>query len=214
MIRPIGRGTFRRKTNRIIGWRIAAAGGRDADESSAPIQLDPFVVAEIRQLSQALGVRRASVITAACALLVRGCDVEGSEVVLDFPVSRRVRPEAQTVPGMISGVVPLVLKASPGSAVAGFCQHVDTRMREALQHQRFPAHALEKKARFRGSGQASNRVVVNFIPTTHLADFAGAAGSGAVTHSGFEDQLGAVVYQGRVISFFSTWLVLGNCFPL
>ena len=168
---------------------LGAAGGRDADESSAPIQLDPFVVAEIRQLSQALGVRRASVITAACALLVRGCDVEGSEVVLDFPVSRRVRPEAQTVPGMISGVVPLALKASPGSAVAGFCQHVDTRMREALQHQRFPAHVLEKNVRFHGSGQSSNRVVVNFIPTTRLADFAGAAGSGVVTHSGFEDQL-------------------------
>ncbi len=156
----------------------AAAGGRDADESSAPIQLDPFVVAEIRQLSQALGVRRASVITAACALLVRGCGVEGSEVVLDFPVSRRVRPEAQTVPGMISGVVPLVLKASPGSAVAGFCRHVDTRMREALQHQRFPLQALENKARFRGSGQASNRVVVNFIPTTRLRSFCWCCGIG------------------------------------
>src|ERR1700757_89713 len=171
-------------------YRLArAAGGRDPGEPSAPVQLDPFVVAEIRQLSQALGVRRASVITAACALLVRGSDVEGSEVVLDFPVSRRVRPEAQRVPGMISGVVPLVLKASPGSAVAGFCEHVDMRMREALQHQRFPVHVIEKKARLRGSGEASNRVVVNFIPTTRLADFAGAAGSGTVTHSGFEDQL-------------------------
>ena len=171
-------------------YRLAhAPGGRDRDEYSMPVQLDPFVVAEIRRLSQALGVRRASVITAACALLVRGCDVEGSEVVLDFPVTRRVRPEAQTVPGMISGVVPLVLKASPGSAVAGFCEHVDTRMREALQHQRFPVHVLEKKARLRGSEEAPNRVVVNFIPATRLADFAGAAGSGAVTHSGFEDQL-------------------------
>ena len=171
-------------------YRLAhAAGGRDPGEASAPVQLDPFVVAEIRQLSQALGVRRASVITAACALLVRGCDVEGSEVVLDFPVTRRVRPEAQTVPGMISGVVPLVLKASPGSTVAGFCQHVDTRMQEALQRQRFPVHVLEKKARLRGSEEAPNRIVVNFIPATRLADFGGAAGSGAVTHSGFEDQL-------------------------
>jgi amino acid adenylation domain-containing protein/thioester reductase-like protein/non-ribosomal peptide synthase protein (TIGR01720 family) len=171
-------------------YRLAhAAGGRDPAEAPAPVQLDPFVVAEIRQFSRALGVRRASVITAACALLVRGCDVEGSEVVLDFPVSRRVRPEAQTVPGMISGVVPLVLKTSPGSAVAGFCQHVDTRMQEALQHQRFPVHVLEKKAGPRGAEEASNRVVVNFIPATRLADFAGAAGSGAVTHSGFEDQL-------------------------
>jgi nonribosomal peptide synthetase DhbF len=119
---------------------------------------------------------------------VRGCDVEGSEVVLDFPVSRRVRPEAQMVPGMVSGVVPLALKASPELAVASFCEHVDARMREALQHQRFPVHAIDHKARFRGSGQASNRVIVNFIPTTRLADFAGAAGSGTVTHSGLEDQ--------------------------
>ena len=56
---------------------------------------------------------RSSVITAACALLVRGWCAEGSEVVLDFPVSRRVRPESKTLPGMVSGVVPLVLRASP-----------------------------------------------------------------------------------------------------
>ena len=182
----------------------AAAGGRDADELPEPIQLDPFVVAEIRQLSQALGVRRASVITAACALLVRGCDVEGSEVVLDFPVSRRVRPEAQMVPGMISGVVPLVLKASPGSAVADFCQHVDTRMREALQHQRFPVQAIEDNARFRGSGQASKRVVINFIPTTHLVHFAGAAASGTLTHAGLGDQFGLVFFRDGDQLFLST----------
>ena len=150
-------------------YRLAhtAAGGRDLEESSAPVQLDPSVVAGIQELSQALGVRRSSVITAACALLVRAFDTESSEVVLDFPVSRRVRPETKTVPGMISGFVPLVLKASPGSAVADFCEHVDTRMREALQHQRFPVHAIDYKARLRGSGQASNRVVINFIPATH-----------------------------------------------
>ena len=71
----------------------------------------------------------------------------GSEVVLDFPVSRRVRPESKTLPGMVAGVVPLVLKASPESTVADFCQHVDTRIREALQHQRFPVHALEGESR-------------------------------------------------------------------
>jgi hypothetical protein len=41
-------------------YRLAhAAGGRDPGESSAPVQLNPFVVAEIRQLSQALRVRAA-----------------------------------------------------------------------------------------------------------------------------------------------------------
>ena len=170
-------------------YRLApAVGAHDWDEHPLPVQLDPVVVAEIRRLSQALGVRRASVITAACALLVRGCDVEGSDVVFDFPVTRRVSPEVQTAPGMISGVVPLVLKASPESAVADFCEHVDTRMREALQHQRFPVNILERKAYLRGSEGAQNRVVLNFIPATRLANFAGAVGSGAVTHSGFEDQ--------------------------
>ena len=71
------------------------------------------------------------------------------------------------MPGMISGVVPLVLKVSPGSVVAGFCEHVDTRMREALQHQRFPVHAIANKAGLRGAGRPSNRVVVNFIPTEY-----------------------------------------------
>ena len=171
-------------------YRLAHdAGGREPGESAALIQIDPFVVAELREFSSALGVRRASVITAACALLVHGCGGEGSEVVLDFPVSRRVNPVAQTVPGMVSGVVPLVLKASPNSAVTDFCRHVDTRIHEAVRHQRFPVHFLEKKAGLRGSDEAPNRVVVNFIPTGRVADFAGAAGWGVVTHSGVEEQL-------------------------
>ena len=186
-------------------YRLAhGADGRDPDESSAPVQLDPFVVAGIDKLAQALGVRRSSVITAACELLVRGCDVEGSEVVVDFPISGRVRPEAKIVPGMISGVVPLVLKASPGSTVAGFCEYVDSRIREALQHQRFPLQVLENKARFRGSGQASNRLVVNFIPTTHLADLAGSAASGTLTHAGLGDQFGLVFFRDDDQLFLST----------
>ena len=203
MIRPIGPKTFRRKANRVIGWitprtsviRLSLPRWFNWTLSSLPGS---------DELSQALGVRRSSVITAACALLVRGYDVESSEVVLDFQVSRRVRPEIQTVPGMITGVVPLVLKASPESAVAGFCKHVDTRLREALQHQRFPVQAMENKARLRGSGQASNRVVVNYIPTAQLSDFAGSAGSGTLTHSGLVDQFGLFFYRDDDRLFLST----------
>jgi hypothetical protein len=79
---------------------------------------------------------RWTVITAACALVVRGWCADGQEVVLDFPVSRRVVPESKTLPGMVAGVVPLVLQVSPRTSVADFCVHVDTRIREALQHQR------------------------------------------------------------------------------
>ncbi|MCV7236446.1 amino acid adenylation domain-containing protein, partial [Mycobacterium branderi] len=184
--------------------RLAPAPSGDPADSSVPVQLDPVVVAELRRLSQALGVRRASVITAACALLVHGGDVECSEAVLDFPVSRRVRPETATVPGMLSGTVPLVLTTSPQTSVAEFCRHVDTRMREALQHQRFPVHILEKKARLGASGEASGRVIVNFIPATRLADFDGAPGSGAVTHSGFEDQLELWFIRGGEELFLDT----------
>src|ERR1700761_758152 len=162
----------------------AVADGDDPDGPSEPIQLDPAAVAGIQVLSKDLGLRRSSVITAACALLVRAFDTESSEVVLDFPVSRRVRPETLMVAGMVSGFVPLTLKTSPESTLAAFCEKVDTQMRGALQHQRFPVHTIDYKARLRGSGQASNRFVVNFIPATHMADLAGAPVSGTLTHAG------------------------------
>src|ERR1700744_4744639 len=95
-------------------YRLAQAAVDENHEGSpVPVQLDPSVVDGIQVLSQALRVRRSSVITAACALLVRAFDAESPELVLDFPVSRRVRPQAQMVPGMISGFVPLTLKTSP-----------------------------------------------------------------------------------------------------
>ncbi|MGE2725650.1 AMP-binding protein, partial [Mycolicibacterium pulveris] len=172
-------------------------------EPSPPVQLDPAVVAKTRELSHALGVRRASVIAAACALLVHG-EIGGSEVVLDFPVSRRVRPEALMVPGMISGVVPLVLKVSAQTTVADFCEHVDKRIQEAVRHQRFPVRAIENKGRFEGVDRSSNRAVINFIPTTRLADFAGAAGSGTVTHTGLVDQFGLVIIRNDEELFLST----------
>ncbi|MGN6335339.1 amino acid adenylation domain-containing protein, partial [Mycobacterium sp.] len=180
----------------------AAAGGRD-EESSAPVQLDPAAVAGIQLLSRVSGVRRSSVITAACGLLVRAFDTESPDVVLDFPVSRRVRPEIQTVPGMISGFVPLVLKASPASTVADYCERVDTRIREALQHQRFPVHAIDYKSSLRGSGQASNRVVINFIPATHTGHFAGAATTGTLTHAG-PVEFGLVFFRDGDQLFLST----------
>ncbi|WP_245843265.1 condensation domain-containing protein, partial [Mycolicibacterium vulneris] len=180
-----------------------AADGHDPDEAPETIQLDPSAVAGIQVLSNVLGVRRSSVITAACALLVRAFDTESPEVVLDFPVSRRVRPETQLVAGMVSGFVPLVLKTSPESAVADFCRNVDSRMREALQHQRFPVHTIDYKARLRGSGQASNRVVVNFIPATHMGDLAGAPVSGTLTHAG-PVEFGLVFFRDGDQLFLST----------
>jgi glycopeptidolipid biosynthesis protein len=165
-------------------WSSQAAGERDTFTPSARAQLDPSVVGRIKDLSKLLRIRRYSVITAACALVVRGWSANGSEVALDFPVSRRVSPESTALPGMLAGVVPLVLKAPPGATVADFCRDVDTQIRELLRHQRFPVSVLGREDGFPDRRVVSNRVAVNFIPSRLTLDFAGAPATASYTNNG------------------------------
>jgi amino acid adenylation domain-containing protein/non-ribosomal peptide synthase protein (TIGR01720 family) len=181
-----------------------AANASGAHPPSAPVRLDPTVLRRVQELSDAWSMPRSSILTAASALLVRGWCAEGSEVVLDFPVSRRVRPESKTLPGMISGAVPLVLKVSPASTVADFCQHADARIREALQHQRYPVHALERKASSRGSEQPSNRVSINFMPSKMTMDFAGVEASASFTNPGQVGEFGLIFSGAGDQLFLST----------
>ncbi|WP_437438098.1 amino acid adenylation domain-containing protein [Mycolicibacterium rhodesiae] len=132
---------------------------------SAAIQVDPSVVRRINDLSKAFGIRRISMITAACALVVRGLSGTGAEVVLDFPVSRRISPESKVLAGMLAGVVPLVLTASPKASVGNFTRHVDRRMRELTRHQRFRVLDLERREGMHELRQTSSRAVINFIPS-------------------------------------------------
>ncbi|SPM37061.1 non-ribosomal peptide synthetase, partial [Mycobacterium rhizamassiliense] len=157
------------------------AGERDP-WPSAPVQLDPALVGRVEELARGWDVPRTAVITAACALLVRGWSGEGSEVVFDFPVNRRVSPEAKTLPGMVAGAVPLVISVSPAETVAELCAHVNTRIREAVAHQRYPVHALERKAR--GSGRLAERMNLNFIPAGFSLPFGGVTASASYTNSG------------------------------
>ncbi|WP_231992493.1 condensation domain-containing protein, partial [Mycobacterium sp. 1164985.4] len=158
--------------------RLPRAGvERDPFWPSEPVRLDPAILRRVDEFCRLRNVPRSSVITAACALLVRGWCAGDSEVVLDFPVNRRVRPESKTLPGMVAGVVPLVLTVSPEAAVADFCEHVDTRIREALQHQRFPVHALERTGRARAALQSAGRVSVNFLPSRFTLAFGAAEAS-------------------------------------
>ncbi|MGN6335504.1 amino acid adenylation domain-containing protein [Mycobacterium sp.] len=157
---------------------------------SSPVRLDSTVVRRVEELAEAWNVPRSSVLAAACALLVRAWSVEGSEVVLDFPVSRRVVPDSKRIPGMFAGVVPLVLNVSPESTVADFCEYVDTRIQELLQHQRYPVHSLERKAGLRGLGQPAGRVSVNFLPSTFTVQFGGVAASASLTSDALMDGFG------------------------
>ncbi|ARV85421.1 non-ribosomal peptide synthetase (plasmid) [Mycobacterium intracellulare subsp. chimaera] len=155
---------------------------RDPYSPSASVQLDPSAFGHMQQLSKKLRVRRYSVTTAACALLVHAFSGSGSEVTLDFPVSRRVRPEAKTLPGMLAGVVPLVLQTSPEMTVAEFCQHVDMQIRELLKHQRFPVHQLVEGES--SSRNSTNRVGINFIPSRLTLELGDAPATATYTANG------------------------------
>ncbi|MGE2721064.1 amino acid adenylation domain-containing protein [Mycolicibacterium celeriflavum] len=164
---------------------------------SESVRLDPSVVQRVHELSDSLGMRRASVITAACALLVRGWRAEGSQVVLDFPVNRRTSAEAFTFPAMVSGIVPLVLTVSPNSSVATFCEYVDARIGEAVQHQRFPVRALERKANSGGARKSPDRVGVNFVPSITALPFGDVPASGSTTRFGRVDYFGLFFVSGK-----------------
>ena len=166
--------------NRLLEAHVDA----ESDWRSAPVRLDPAVLLRVDELSHVWDIPRTSVIVAATALLMRSRHGEGSEVVLDFPVSRRVVPELRTLPGMAAGVVPLVLRTPAGSSVSDFCKQVDTRIQEALKHQRFPVHALERGTR------AVDRMAVNFFPATFSLDFGGAPASVDMTNSGLAGSAG------------------------
>ncbi len=186
------------------------AGASDPYQSSKPVRLDPGVLRRVQQLCEKWDLPRSSIITAACALLVRGSCATGGEVVVDFPVSRRVLPESKTLPGMVAGVVPLVLPVSPASTVADFCAVVGARIRDALDHQRFPVGALERKSRPRHPGQVANRVVVDFLPSAFKLPFGGAAASGSLI-SGLGGGFGLVFSGGGAELLLST---LGAGHPL
>ncbi|MCV7197241.1 non-ribosomal peptide synthetase [Mycobacterium angelicum] len=158
--------------------------GRDFFTPSAPVQFEKHVVRQTQQLAKRLNMRQPAVFTAACALLVLSWDAGSSEVVLDFPVSRRTTPELKTFPGMVSGVVPLVLQAAPDTAFTDFCGHVDMRIQEALRHQRFPVHSSADRGERRAAGATASRVSVNFLPRATVTPFGDAPVSAVGTNYG------------------------------
>ncbi|MGV0816178.1 condensation domain-containing protein, partial [Mycolicibacterium boenickei] len=186
-------------------------GAKETEWPSPPVQLDPEVLRRVEEFAQSRSLPRSSILTAACALLVRGWRAHGTDVVLDFPVSRRVTPESKTLPGMVAGVVPLVLKTTPQASMADFCEQVDGQIREAVQHQRFPVQVLERKARFLGAGKLSNRVSVNFLPSTFTLDFGGAAATATLTNAGVVGGFG-LIFAGAGDQLFLSTMGAGEPF--
>ncbi|KKE99697.1 non-ribosomal peptide synthetase, partial [Mycolicibacterium obuense] len=132
----------------------------DSHFPSIPTTFDTALTTKVKLLAKDLGVRQSSILTAGCALLVQQLDFAGGQVVFDFPVTRRVDPATKTLPGMMAGVVPLVVQAAPRQSRGDLCRHVDTRIREALRHQRFPVETL-----LGVDNSSTRRVVLNFVPS-------------------------------------------------
>ena len=157
---------------------------RDPHLPSAPVQLDPAVLRRVHELSDAWNVPRSSVDQAACALLVHGWCAEDSEGVLDFPVSRRVRLESKTLPGMVSRDCSTGIERFPGSysrRLLRACWHSNTR---SVATPAVSGASPERKAYSRDPGQPTDRVNVNFIPSTFALDFGGVKASATYTSSG------------------------------
>ena len=68
----------------------------------------------------------------------------------------------------------------------------------------FRCLVIENTARSRGSGRAPNRVIINFIPPTYIADLAGSAASATLTNSGLVDQFGLLFTRDGDQLFLST----------
>jgi amino acid adenylation domain-containing protein len=149
--------------------------------ASTPAELDASVVGRIDELARALGIRRSSVIAAACALLVQSWHSSGPEVTLDFPVSRRTSAKLKKIPGMLAGVVPLRLMTPPTATVADLCAQTESRIRNIVRHQRFPVQTL--RGPLRG-------VALNFFPSTKVPPFGDAPASLMYTNFGRGDRFG------------------------
>ncbi|WP_373197037.1 condensation domain-containing protein, partial [Mycobacterium marinum] len=144
---------------------------------AAPVVLNPTIISAVQQLCRTLGVRQSAILTAACALLVGKWSEHRSDVVFDFPVSRRVQPESMTFTGLMVGTVPLTLAGTPAESVAQFCKHTHSQIQAAVGHQRFPVETLTRHQHSPAPGHTASRVAVNFIPSTASHPFGQAPAS-------------------------------------
>ena len=126
------------------------------------VRLDSWFFDEFKSYPTSGIMPRSSVTTPLRATFGAWWCAEGSGVVLYFPVSRRVRPQScKTLPGMVSGVVPLALRVSPVFTVAGFVSRLTREYGKHCSISGFLVHALELKAHPRGLEKVADRVSVN-----------------------------------------------------
>ena len=161
--------------NRWDDWQPGAVAGRGERVFPDPVQLDPVLVARIRELCKALNVRRSAIIAAAFAVLLGKWSANHSEVAVDFSVSRRIGAQSMVLPAMMTGTVPLTINASPRWNIADLCGDVHAGIECAVQHQRFPRRLIDGGGNSGDSSGAASKLMINFIPSTTTHPYGKAA---------------------------------------
>ncbi|WP_159058711.1 amino acid adenylation domain-containing protein [Streptomyces caeruleatus] len=86
------------------------------------------------------------------------------EVVLELPVAVRTSAAARRTPGMTANVVPLRLRVTPDSDLAGLAREASREIRQALRHQRYRYEDLQRDLRWLRSGTGLAAPSVNVLP--------------------------------------------------
>lgn len=110
----------------------------------------------------------AAVIAATAAYLHRATGQY--DVVLGLPVAARRSAPARATPAMLSNVVPLRVRVTPGMTFAELVKRAAQAIRSALRHQRYRSEDLRQDLGVR-HGEALHGPTINILPGEHDVDF-------------------------------------------
>ncbi|MBN6042356.1 non-ribosomal peptide synthetase, partial [Amycolatopsis sp. 195334CR] len=150
--------------------------------------------AALRELAAANGVRPSTVAIAAAAAYLHRMTGE-PEVVLGLPVSARTSETLKRVPGMVSNVVPVRLRVTPGLPFAELLRRTADEVGQAIRHQRFRG---EEAARQVGAGGDIRHLVgleFNFLGQDYTFEFGGHRVTSKSMSVGYVDDVMIGVYD-------------------
>ncbi|OZM74640.1 non-ribosomal peptide synthetase [Amycolatopsis antarctica] len=155
-------------------WQARMADRPDAtmpSDSTAPMSttfaqrtahLDAREAAALQHRSRDLGTSWSPLVVAAVAAYLHRITGD-TDVVLGLPVTARRSPVLRATPSMVSNVLPLRLRVTPGTTVAELVAQASREIRDTLRHQRYPADTLRRDLGM-APGKPLHGPTVNLLP--------------------------------------------------
>ncbi|MFE4421469.1 amino acid adenylation domain-containing protein [Streptomyces sp. NPDC056817] len=157
--------------------------------------LDEAALAELRATAREAEVGWPAVLVAALAVYLHRM-TGNRQVVLGLPVMARAAGRARTIPGMMSGVLPLRLDLNSGTTVAEAVRQASAELRRALKHQRYRTEDLRRDLELSGDEHRLVGPHINIVMVDYDLGFAGHRGTVHNLGGGPVDDLSLVV-DGR-----------------